>query len=168
MVAANMSLGDSLAWCEKNSTCVGFTAQRANSTTTTNIKALPAPCDPDPSNILRKVYFKKTVIGRNPDAAWVSFDKPAPYCSLLTKYDRWSLAGSARVTSSSAASVNDSVVLTVSPAAAAGVVKAVRFAWRAYPCEHQGCGLYSKVTDDLRLPPPVFWAEVLPTTAESH
>jgi hypothetical protein len=160
MVAANMSLGDAQAWCQKNSSCVGFTAQRANSLPS------PSPCDPDPSKVLRKVFFKHTVISVNTDAAWVSFDKPAPYCSLFTKYDRWSLAGSTHVTSSSADSVNDSVVLTVSPTAAAGVIKAVRFAWRAYPCEHQGCGIYSRVTDDLRLPPPSFWAEVLPASDE--
>ena len=34
---------------------------------------------------------------------------------------------------------------------------AVRFAWRAYPCEHLGCGVYSKAE---QLPPPPFFLKI--------
>ena len=37
---------------------------------------------------------------------------------------------------------------------------AVRFAWRAYPCEHLGCGVYSKVE---QLPPPPFFLKITPS-----
>lgn len=143
VVNGSMQLEAALAWCSANSSCIGFTAQ----------SAVPqASCS---DTVLSKVYFKREVVAMNPDPSWVSYKRRPPACGVLSTDEGWSLVRSAKVMSSSAAR-NDSVVL--SGFTGAGTVTAVRFAWRAYPCEHLGCGLYADVTDDLRLPPPAFWA----------
>ena len=36
---------------------------------------------------------------------------------------------------------------------------AVRFAWRAYPCEAHGCGVYAEV-EGVRVPPAPFYAQL--------
>ena len=67
---------------------------------------------------------------------------------VLARGDYWAEAPSAVLSPGGA-----SVVL----GGASYPVRAVRLNWRAYPCEHLGCGVYSRAEG---LPPPPFWAAV--------
>lgn len=42
----------------------------------------------------------------------------------------------------------------------AATARSVRFAWRAFPCNHLGCGLYGVQADGVRLPPRPLWLNV--------
>ena len=51
----------------------------------------------------------------------------------------------------------DRLVLQLPPGLDPNAALAVRTHWRIYPCEHLGCGLYSK---ESTLPPPPFYARL--------
>ena len=138
---ANMTLDEAVAWCDGARACGGFTTATAT----------PGPHPAGVCNVtgILKIYFKRAMSGVKPniDTSWVSFVKPVPVCSVLSEYTGWALAGKVELGDTA----GTSITLT---GAAAGCPTAVRFAWRAYPCEHLGCGLYSK---DEGLPPPPFY-----------
>lgn len=129
---ANMSVKDAAAWCLGNTSCFGFTLRGAT-------------CDATNESV-GQVYFKQGSAGKNADAAWTTYlrDDSDP-CGPMGGFDGWTAA---QPTLSGA----DTIVLD---AGADDAPAAVRFAWRAYPCEHVGCGLYSKAEN---LPPPPFHA----------
>ena len=70
---ANMSLAQAAAWCEGNTSCVGFTAKAAG-------------CDV--TQAVTQVYFKRAIAGKNPDKEWVAFEKSTP-CTLLSRFEHW-------------------------------------------------------------------------------
>lgn len=127
----NMTLSAATKWCSQNSSCVGFTAQASS-------------CS---AEAVTKVYFKKQVTGKNVDTKWVNYQKSTP-CGILSRYEDWSLAPNVKLGPN-----GDSIILSGMTLS----VAAVRYAWRSYPCEHLGCGVYAKAEN---LPPPAFWAEV--------
>ena len=117
-VAHNISLQQAEQWCLANSSCFGFTARSA-------------VC----GGVLNgSVYFKQRGALSNPDHDWVTYllDDSEP-CGPDGGFDSWSLAPSTVVR-------DNQVILGGLSAAPA----AVRYAWRGYPCEHMGCGLYTK------------------------
>ena len=154
LMVANMTLDAASAWCMKNTSCIGFTAQvgggRAvgsgggiGSGSGGGIGSGASSCGA-PGTL--KVYFKQQETGSNADAAWVYYAKSGPPCTLMSRFDGWSQPAKTQV-----ASDGRSVVLSGLPN---GHIAAVRFAWRSYPCEHRQCGLYSAAE---ALPPPPFY-----------
>ena len=72
-------------------------------------------------------------------------------CSATGRFEGWSLAPY-----TSLGTGGKSIVLSgfssFPPAA-------VRYAWRAYPCEAHGCGVYAMI-EDVRVPPAPFYSKV--------
>lgn len=132
LVADNITVADARSFCLRNSSCVGFTLQAPS-------------CD---AGLAGKVYFKRVASGPNRDKGWMTFQKVENNCGALSRYDGWAPASSVRVGRG-----GDSIILGLPK----GQAMAVRYAWRAYPCEYRGCGVYSKAE---QLPPPPFWALV--------
>lgn len=128
LLVVNTTIGAAHSWCASNSSCRGFTTKQIS-------------CS---SSNVTKVYFKSNILGRNPDRAWVSFEKSTP-CSVLSGYDYWEEAPQTSV-----GPAGSSIVLS----GMKGEVASVRMNWRAYPCEHLSCGLYSAAEG---LPPSPFW-----------
>ena len=72
-------------------------------------------------------------------------------CALMSRFDGWRAPASTAIGAD-----GSSVVLGLD--ASSGPIAAVRFAWRAYPCQHKQCGLYAQAE---HLPPPPFWVELV-------
>ena len=71
-------------------------------------------------------------------------------CGMNGRFTGWSLAPKAALIGADRASVELSGFATLP------LPRAVRYAWRSYPCEHLGCGLYTAAG----LPPAPFVADV--------
>ena len=104
-----------------------------------------------------RVYFKRRHVGANGDAAWRAYSKEVP-CSLESGLAGWAPPASVRLVESGKA-----LLLR----AAGGVLRegsvrpiACRHAWRAYPCEHMGCGVYGGADGGLMVPPSPFYAKL--------
>ena len=80
-------------------------------------------------------------------AAWRSYVKQVP-CSEHSELEGWAPAAS--VVLSEAGSALRLLAKGIKPLAC-------RFAWRAFPCERMGCGLYAAAADGLEVPPPPFY-----------
>jgi sialate O-acetylesterase len=140
LTVKNVTISAAVTWCDATTDCGGFTAH--------------ASCNATSSDAVHQVYFKKAEDSTMPniDLSWLYFAKPVPACSLFSRYEGWAApvkvslgAGGSSITLSGAGACPD----------------AVRFAWRGYPCEHLGCGLYSKAEG---LPPPLFFTNTVPST----
>ena len=101
---------------------------------------------------MHKIYFKRRADGPNGDATWRAYTKEVP-CSLESGLDGWTMASSVEVR-------NTGRTLMVSGGAPQVAKRAVRFAWRAFPCERLGCGVYAQAADGSRLPPPPFYVKL--------
>ena len=128
---ANTTIQEAKAWCLANSSCFGFTAR-----STACNAAITGP-----------VYFKGQESTQNPDPQWYTYlrDDAQP-CGPAGGLDEWSV-----VPSTTLQGTSEIILSNLSKAP----VAAVRFAWRGYPCEHLGCGLYS--SDGIPPPPFHFW-----------
>ena len=136
----NMTIAAATEFCAANASCTGFTTQASG-------------CG---ASGVQKVYFKSQPIGApNVDKRWVSFGKELEPCSVLSRYDHWSAPPTVTLGRG-----GKTIVLS----GMAGKVAAVRMAWRAYPCEHLGCGVYSAAEN---LPPAPFWATVSEAAREA-
>ena len=71
-------------------------------------------------------------------------------CTATSHTDGWAAAAGATLQ-------GDRLVLQLPPGLDPDAAVAVRTHWRIYPCEHLGCGLYSK---ESALPPPPFYARL--------
>ena len=131
LMTANMSIDAATAWCTANSSCSGFTTKQRT-------------CK---SHAESKIYFKESITGRNSDAEWISYEKSTP-CSVLSRYEHWEEAPDTTL-----GPEGKSVVLS----GMKGEVAAVRMNWRAFPCQHLSCGLYSAAEN---IPPSPFWVAV--------
>ena len=71
-------------------------------------------------------------------------------CTNASHTDGWAAAAGATLQ-------GDRLVLQLPAGLDPNTAVAVRTHWRIYPCEHLGCGLYSK---ESALPPPPFYARL--------
>lgn len=137
---ANLSLAAATAWCLANASCSGFT-QKAH---TCGGEGVAGP-----------VYFKRFHEGSNGDHEWRAHIKEVP-CSAESGLSGWAPAASMRL-----ADKGSSLILS---GAADPPSLAVRFQWRAFPCERLGCGVYATAGDarsgELQVPPPPFYARL--------
>ena len=170
----NMTLRAAEAWCTSNSSCVGYTAQIGAGTSCSKAAV---------DTSVAEVYFKASNMGINIDTSWISYTKVVP-CSVMSRFDGWVQPTTTTLeTDGKTITLRgffgdgpDARTKTRAADPAAGgpgggetggggnadggddgglVPVAVRFQWRAYPCEYLGCGLYSKVE---MVPPPPFYA----------
>lgn len=98
-----------------------------------------------PMNISTK-FNQANWPGTSPFEICIPNSSSVDTCGPMGGFSDWSVSPSTSLTSS-----GDTIILSGFTSAPL----AVRFAWRGYPCEHLGCGLYSKVEV---LPPPPFHA----------
>ena len=98
-----------------------------------------------PTRALLRVHVHVQVCVPPPTAAGAAADGP---CGPLANFSGWSAPRAARLGAN-----GTTVVLS----GMATLPAAVRYAWRAYPCEHEGCGLHSAAEG---VPPPPFHAWV--------
>jgi len=137
LFVVNTTVERAAALCAANSSCAGFTLRAAG-------------CDGANATV-GQIYFKSRSAGVTADASWRSWlRRSEDPCGPMGDFDGWSPALPTAVTRAS-------VTLGLSPLA--GVPVAVRFAWRGYPCERLGCGLYAQA-EGLLLPPPPFHAYI--------
>lgn len=83
-------------------------------------------------------------MGRNSDPEWVAFLKSTP-CTYDSETLGWAPAATAELHGNTVVLGDVDISKVV----------AVRAYWRIYPCEHLGCGLYSRAEG---LPPPPYYA----------
>ena len=136
LFVANMSVAAASALCLANSSCAGFTLRAAE-------------CSQQSEG---RVYFKRRHVGANGDAAWRAYTKEVP-CSLESKLAGWAPPASVQLVASGKALLLRAAEGNVRPIAC-------RHAWRAYPCEHMGCGVYGKAGGGLMVPPSPFYVKL--------
>ena len=141
LFVANMSVAAASALCLANTSCAGFTLRAAE-------------CSQQSEG---RVYFKRRHVGANGDAAWRAYSKEVP-CSLESGIAGWAPPASVRLVASGKALL----LRAAGGVLGEGSVRpiACRHAWRAYPCEHMGCGVYGGADGGLMVPPSPFYAKL--------
>ena len=134
LLVANMSVASAEAFCLANASCTGFSLHTSECSATT----------------VGQIFFKSRFGATNGDTSWRTHIKEIP-CSLESGLDNWRPAQGVRTG-------NGGRTLEVSGADRPAV--AVRFAWRAFPCERLGCGVYAAGEGGIKLPPPPFYAKL--------
>lgn len=143
LLRSNMTLPQAVTWCQQKASCAGFTAKSSAYCTVNQSQS--TCCAAADDGTIRQVYFKRVGGSPNVDRSWISYVKDVQPCSVLSRYEHWFPPKHVKVVGRK----------TIELSGMSGKVAAVRMNWRAYPCEHLSCGVYSD-----GLPPPPFWAEV--------